>query len=64
MPEVKKVMVFSRDEYKQSVMEREFSDARLRFVLGDIREKERLHRAFNGVDIVVHAAALKQVPAI
>ncbi len=64
IPEVKKVIVFSRDEYKQSVMQHEFQDPRLAFFLGDIRDKERLHRAFNNVDIIVHAAALKQVPAI
>lgn len=64
IPEVKKVIIFSRDEYKQHKMQQEFIDDRLRFILGDIREKERLHRAFKGVDIVVHAAALKQVPAI
>lgn len=64
VPEVKKVIVFSRDEYKQSVMQHEFKDKRLTFFIGDIREKERMHRAFNHVDIVVHAAALKQVPAI
>jgi UDP-N-acetylglucosamine 4,6-dehydratase len=64
IPEVKKVIVFSRDEYKQHAMQQKFTDERVRFILGDIREKERLHRAFKGVDIVIHAAALKQVPAI
>lgn len=62
---VKKVIVFSRDELKQSEMQQEFKDhaKRLRFFLGDIRDLARLERAFEGVDIVVHAAALKQVPA-
>lgn len=60
----KKVIVFSRDEYKQSLMQREFDDKRLRFFIGDVRDRERLARAFQGVDVVVHAAALKQVPAI
>jgi UDP-N-acetylglucosamine 4,6-dehydratase (inverting) len=56
--------VFSRDELKQHEMQKAFrSDERLRFFLGDIRDRDRLHRAFMGVDIVVHAAALKQVPA-
>lgn len=64
IPEVKKIVIFSRDEYKQSVMGHEFFDSRIRFVLGDIREKERMLRAFKGADIIVHAAALKQVPAI
>lgn len=64
IPEVKKIIILSRDEFKQHHMQREFNDPRLRFFLGDVRDKERLQRAFHGVDIVVHAAALKQVPAI
>lgn len=61
----KKIIVFSRDEFKQSVMQAEFKDEpRLRFFLGDIRDLRRLERAFSGVDIVVHASALKQVPII
>lgn len=61
---VKKVIVFSRDELKQYEM-REGSpgEKRLRFFIGDVRDRNRLLRAFHGVDIVVHAAALKQVPA-
>lgn len=63
--EVKKLIVFSRDELKQSVMESEMGgDNRIRFFLGDVRDLPRLQRAFHGVDIVVHAAALKQVPAL
>jgi len=58
------VTVLSRDEYKQSEMRHEFPDERLSFFLGDIRDKTRLNRAFNNVDIVIHAAALKQVPAL
>lgn len=54
--------VFSRDEVKQLEMSRRLNDPRLRFLIGDVRDKERLHRAMKGVDIVVHAAALKQVP--
>ncbi|HEY9584308.1 MAG TPA: UDP-N-acetylglucosamine 4,6-dehydratase (inverting) [Candidatus Paceibacterota bacterium] len=61
---VKKLIVFSRDEFKQFQMMEELKDERLRFFLGDIRDRERLARAFHGVDIVVHAAALKQVPAL
>lgn len=61
--EVKKVIVFSRDELKQYEMAREYPDPRLRFFIGDVRDKERLYRAFDGVDYVVHAAAMKQVPA-
>lgn len=62
---VKKVIVFSRDEWKQFRMKSEFDkEPRLRFFLGDVRDVERLRRAFLGVDIVVHAAALKQVPML
>jgi UDP-N-acetylglucosamine 4,6-dehydratase len=59
----KKLIIFSRDELKQYEMQQEMQDRRLRFFLGDIRDKDRLYRAFDGVDIVIHAAALKQVPA-
>lgn len=58
-----KVIVMSRDELKQSEMAQEFTDGRIRFFLGDVRDEKRLQRALSGVDIVVHAAALKQVPA-
>src|SRR3989338_3249066 len=61
---VRKVIVFSRDELKQFNMQKEYYDKRLRFFLGDVRDLRRLQRAFNGVDIVVHAAALKQVPML
>jgi len=64
MPLVRQVIVFSRDEYKQSEMAREFTDKRLDFFLGDIRDRTRLMRALHQVDIVIHAAALKQVPAL
>ncbi len=61
----KKLIVFSRDEVKQLEMMRRFPETRypaLRCFIGDVRDRERLHRAFEGVDVVVHAAALKQVP--
>ena len=65
--EPKKVIIYSRDEYKQFVMQNEYKDHpqvdKLRFFIGDVRDKDRLYRAFDGVDYVVHAAALKQVPA-
>ncbi|TQR17400.1 UDP-N-acetylglucosamine 4,6-dehydratase (inverting) [Psychrobacillus vulpis] len=61
--EVKKVIVFSRDELKQYEMAQEFTDSRIRFFIGDVRDKDRLYRAFDGVDIVIHAAALKHVGA-
>lgn len=63
---VRKVVIFSRDELKQSEMQAHISDPakRLRFFLGDVRDKERLYRAFAGVNFVVHAAALKQVPTL
>ena len=61
----KKIIIYSRDEYKQYVMREKFKkyDDKLRFFIGDVRDKDRLYRAFRGVDIVIHAAALKQVPA-
>lgn len=62
----KKVIIYSRDEFKQSNMRAEYQDkvdmSRVRFFIGDVRDKERLYRAFNGVDYVIHAAAMKQVP--
>lgn len=62
-----KVIVYSRDEYKQYLMQKKFSYHtvdNLRFFLGDVRDSTRLYRAFEGVDYVIHAAALKQVPAL
>ena len=69
----KKVIIYSRDEYKQFVMRNKFIalgkeagvdyDSKLRFFIGDVRDEARLRRAFKDVDYVVHAAALKQVPA-
>lgn len=59
---VEVVRIFSRDELKQSQMEAEFNDDRLRFLIGDVRDKARLCRALEDVNIVIHAAALKQVP--
>jgi len=60
----KAVRVFSRDELKQSELQRRFADDdRLRYLIGDIRDLPRLVRATRGVDVIVHAAALKQVPA-
>lgn len=59
----KKIIVFSRDELKQYEMKQEFTDNRLRFFIGDVRDQDRLHRAFDGVDIVIHAAAMKHVDA-
>lgn len=60
---VKKIIVFSRDELKQYEMAQEFTDSRMRFFIGDVRDKDRLYRAFDGVDIVIHAAAMKHVEA-
>src|ERR1700690_1543680 len=60
----KKIIIFSRDELKQHEMrEAGFNQTNLRYVIGDVRDRERLVRALHGVDIVIHAAALKQVPA-
>lgn len=61
--DIKKVIVFSRDELKQYEMAQEFTDPRIRFFIGDVRDKDRLYRAFDGVDVVIHAAALKHVGA-
>lgn len=59
-----KIIVFSRDELKQHEMRQAgFEHQSLRYFIGDVRDQQRLRRAFNGVDIVIHAAALKQVPA-
>jgi UDP-N-acetylglucosamine 4,6-dehydratase (inverting) len=64
-PSIQRIVIFSRDELKQLEMSQEapFKSNRFRFFLGDVRERERLLRAMEGVDVVVHAAALKQVPA-
>jgi len=59
----RRVIIFSRDELKQYEMQQRFPDERMRFFLGDVRDVERLKRAFDRVDVVIHAAALKQVPA-
>jgi len=65
-PKIKRLVVYSRDELKQFEMAQEFPAHQypaLRFFIGDVRDKERLNRAMEGIDTVVHAAALKQVPA-
>ena len=61
----KKIIIYSRDEFKQFNMQNRYKeyDDLLRFFIGDVRDKDRLARALNGVDYVIHAAALKQVPA-
>lgn len=61
----KKIIIYSRDEFKQFNMQNEYKkyEKYLRFFIGDVRDKDRLSRAVNGVDYVIHAAALKQVPA-
>ena len=60
----KKLIIFSRDEYKQFEMQKVFPTYKypIRYFVGDIRDKDRVYRAFEGVDYVIHAAALKQVP--
>lgn len=65
-PEVRRLVIFSRDELKQYEMQQVFSERQcpaLRYFIGDVRDESRLTRALEGIDIVVHAAALKQVPA-
>jgi UDP-N-acetylglucosamine 4,6-dehydratase len=61
--EVKKVIVFSRDELKQFEMQSVYSSPKLRYFLGDVRDFQRLKQATDGVDVIIHAAALKQIPA-
>ena len=58
------IRIFSRDELKQSQMKSQFNNDRLRFLIGDVRDKERLEKAVEDVNIVIHTAALKQVPVI
>lgn len=65
-PNIGRIVVYSRDELKQFEMAQQFSTAeykQMRYFIGDIRDKDRLLSAMNGIDIVIHAAALKQVPA-
>ena len=65
-PDVKRIVVFSRDELKQFEMQQTLSTQeypQLRYFLGDVRDADRLRRALEGIDVVIHAAALKQVPA-
>ncbi len=59
----RRLVVFSRDELKQFEMQQWLNAPNLRYILGDVRDKERLYQALDGVDVVVHAAAMKQVPA-
>ena len=65
-PDIKRIVIFSRDELKQFEMGQEFSQKKhpaLRYFIGDVRDRDRLFRAMEGIDTVIHAAALKQVPA-
>lgn len=59
-----KLIIFSRDEFKQSLMQKKYDYDCLRYFIGDVRDLRRLKQACNNVDIVIHAAALKQIPAI
>jgi UDP-N-acetylglucosamine 4,6-dehydratase len=61
--DVKRLAIFSRDELKQFELQQYLQSTKLRYFLGDVRDKERLYRALDGVEIVIHAAAMKQVPA-
>src|SRR5262245_26356021 len=60
--DLKKIIIYSRDEYKQAMMAQSLPDSRLRFFIGDVRDLERLTMAMREVDLVVHAAAMKHVP--
>jgi len=57
-----KIIIYSRDEFKQYEMSQKFNDKRMRYFIGDVRDKDRLTKAMEDVDIVIHAAALKHVP--
>lgn len=59
----RRIVIYSRDELKQFEMAQEFTDERMRFFIGDVRDRDRLRQAMRGIDYVIHAAALKQVPA-
>ena len=59
----KRLIILSRDELKQFEMQQEYNDPCMRYFLGDVRDKNRMQQAMNGVDYVIHAAAQKQVPA-
>ena len=59
----KRIIIYSRDELKQFDMGQDYNDPCMRYMIGDVRDKERLIRAMRGVDFVIHAAAMKQVPA-
>ncbi|NRB79274.1 MAG: polysaccharide biosynthesis protein, partial [Saccharospirillaceae bacterium] len=59
----KRLIILSRDELKQFEMQQEFNDPCMRYFIGDVRDAERLMQAMQDVDFVIHAAALKQVPA-
>ena len=60
--EVKKIIIVSRDEKKQTDMREKYSSDKLKFLIGDVRDRERMYQVMKGVDFVFHAAALKQVP--
>jgi UDP-N-acetylglucosamine 4,6-dehydratase len=59
----KRLVIYSRDELKQFEMQREYDADCMRYFIGDVRDADRLSQAMNGIDFVIHAAALKQVPA-
>ena len=64
-PEINKLVIFSRDQQKQIQMAQEYPDSKfpqIRFFIGDVRDEKRLNRAFEGIDYVIHAAAMKHVP--
>src|SRR5215813_8032226 len=60
--DLRKIIIYSRDEYKQAMMAQATTDSRLRFFIGDVRDLDRLKMAMREVDLVVHAAAMKHVP--
>ena len=61
--DVKEIRIFSRDELKQELMRIDFADPKLKFYIGDVRDPDSVDKVMQGVDLVFHAAALKQVPS-
>ena len=61
--QINSVVAFSRDELKQFEMQESYSSPKLRYFLGDVRDYQRLLRATDGIDVIIHAAAMKQIPA-
>ena len=62
--EVKKIIIFSRDEDKQRIMKKNFNSEKLKFIIGDVRDYNKIDDSLKNVDIILHAGALKQIPSV